>query len=520
MIIPRTIDGRLKVIYNVAPTFWNGGFGYDNFGSLVLSDVAPGATSVYNSGLQTDSSGRIHVASGGTPVAWPAGMPVDVDGKLCVTEGGIATVWTAGVPLTTAGLVAIDSSEFFAPLDDLGNGEVNLALAQGTGSATFTRATVATCRLKDGTLKKVASGVARAHYLASGAYGGYLAENARTNLCLRSEEIDNASWTKTDTTVSADNLAAPDGTITAELLTEGVAGTASVGQAVTATANVVSSHSRFFKRGNTDWVLLEIINGVNFVRAWFNLATGAVGSTTVGGTGVLGSAPAPEAWLNGWYRCTLNGNLGGVITAYTLNSQSANADASTTRVNNATRYEWGAQFEDNIAFASSYIPTTTASVTRNGDSLAYTTAGNVGATAGSYCCEIPFRYTTGVAGFGLGVSISDGTANERVVNQIQDQGATDTRHLSFTGGVATGVTDIAQPAYPLKHAGRYIVNDFNAALNGVIGTADTTVAVPAGLAQIHIAQNQGGGEQLFGTIKNVRIWKSALSNGVLQDLTT
>ena len=49
---------------------------------------------------------------------------------------------------------------------------------------------------------------------------GFLVEEARTNLLLRSEEFDNANWTKSRATVTANAATAPDGTSNADKLVE------------------------------------------------------------------------------------------------------------------------------------------------------------------------------------------------------------------------------------------------------------------------------------------------------------
>jgi hypothetical protein len=48
---------------------------------------------------------------------------------------------------------------------------------------------------------------------------GLLVEEAGSNLLLRSQEFDNAAWTRPNSTVTADAAIAPDGTLTADLLT-------------------------------------------------------------------------------------------------------------------------------------------------------------------------------------------------------------------------------------------------------------------------------------------------------------
>lgn len=209
---------------------------------------------------------------------------------------------------------------------------------------------------------------------ADGVYEtpGLRLEPQRTNLILRSQEIDNASWTKTDTTITANNIAAPDGTTTADLCTEGVAGTALVFQSVTVTAGTVVAASVFAKRGNTDWlaVRLEDAGGSDTLHAWFNLSTGAVGSNSVGGTAALKRAHV-ETLASGWYRLIIVGSLGAADTGYILHTHSASADSSLTRVNSATYYLWGAMLEEG-RMASSYVATTSASVTKNADALQWT----------------------------------------------------------------------------------------------------------------------------------------------------
>ncbi len=218
--------------------------------------------------------------------------------------------------------------------------------------------------------------------------GGILTEPAATNLAVRSEEFDNASWTKTDTTITANATTSPDGTATADLATEGVAGTASLLQNYTGTANITQSVSRFYKRGNHDWVRLTLYNsasGANLCAAWFNLATGAVGSVVNEGDGA-GAAATIEALADGWYRCTLSGIPDDGVTTYGSFCYSASADASTTRVNSAERYVWGSQFEQQ-GRPTTYLRTEASTVTRS--ATVFTTPTAVWpTTAGELRCRI------------------------------------------------------------------------------------------------------------------------------------
>ncbi len=165
------------------------------------------------------------------------------------------------------------------------------------------------------------------------------------NMLLRSEEFDNASWSKTDTTVTANAIASPDGLTTADLLTEGSAGTATADTTFTASASgVAHTASVYMKAGtSTGWVRLsvyETANSLNIINLWVNMATGVLGSTSVGGTGVSGGSTITTL-LNGWYRISLSFTI--AATSLTMITRSAASDSSTTRVSGADRYQWGAQ---------------------------------------------------------------------------------------------------------------------------------------------------------------------------------
>lgn len=163
------------------------------------------------------------------------------------------------------------------------------------------------------------------------------------NMLYRSEEFDNASWSKTDTTVTANAIVAPDGLTTADLLTEGVAGTAQILQVTTVVGQKAYTASMYFKYGNHDWirVLFYETNTGNTSHVWVNLTTGALGTSTSSGTGVTNLGTTITNVGNGWYRVTISATF--TNTSAALYITSATADNSITRVNNGTRYQWGAQ---------------------------------------------------------------------------------------------------------------------------------------------------------------------------------
>src|SRR5258708_19718753 len=139
---------------------------------------------------------------------------------------------------------------FFLPLSDLGAGAVNTQLSAGIGGPTFTRATTAWTKLSSGLWGQVATGIARSCYLGQntvlGEYGGYLAEGARTNLCLQSRDLSNASWTKVNATAVLDQAGIDGITNSASSLTATLPGVSCL-QTITEAATL-SAFSLYIKR--------------------------------------------------------------------------------------------------------------------------------------------------------------------------------------------------------------------------------------------------------------------------------
>lgn len=234
----------------------------------------------------------------------------------------------------------------------------------------------------------------------------YLGEAARTNKLLRSEALDNASWTKTATSISADAAGGPDGAVSLDRITEdGTTGTHDVRQAVTGmTADASYALSGWFKISSRSWVRLavfETATTANFFRAWFNLSTGEMGTTDDGGTATVGQAYV-EDWTHiaaGLYRLVVTGSVGNSATAVTVQAALATGDAVTSYAGDGTSNLFGGylQLEDAATVASSYIPTTTAAVARGADVILLPWTSYVG--AGSWYVKFIERGTTLTSGF-------------------------------------------------------------------------------------------------------------------------
>jgi hypothetical protein len=292
------------------------------------------------------------------------------------------------------------------------------------------------------------------------------------NQLLRSEEFDDATaWTKGDTTITADNTTAPDGNTTADLLTCGTAGNDQVIQDVTSIASREYTFSVYLKKGNHDWVRLVYFVAASpttdFCRGWFDLTNGVVGSATIGGT-ATSSSVSIESVGSGWYRCSLTGNLGNQ-TVNKIQVSSVTADAVTTRVNNGTRYQWGAQFNRG-PIATPYLATTTAA--RIGIPLSYdAAAAQYGMLVEPAATNVLLRsqefdnaswVENNVAAISAGSETApDGTATAETITSSSGTAA----HLVYQSVVISASTTYAHSYYVKKGTHRYIAIDLQGAVN-------------------------------------------------------
>ena len=216
---------------------------------------------------------------------------------------------------------------------------------------------------------------------------GLLVEKASNNIQIWSEEFDQVSWGKTGTSIAPNDIIAPDGTTTADKLIE---------DSNPATAHVVIDNT--VATVNSDWAgsvfakaderhilrmnVWDASAASNSVSAIFDLLTGTVYAAIASGNGVLDPLNPPRivALADGWFRCSVSGvpNTSGTSVGIALYMQDALEGGSSYDGDGSSGLHlWGAQLE-NQTFATSYIPTTTGTILRNGDRLTVDLEGNLG----------------------------------------------------------------------------------------------------------------------------------------------
>lgn len=218
--------------------------------------------------------------------------------------------------------------------------------SDGIGDFDFTRASAATRVNKNGLIETVASGQSRLNYpLIDGVVNGcpsHLLEPSRQNVLQYSQDFTNAYWINNGVTVDADQAISPDGTLNADLLT-GVLGGFGVVRFSTwsATNNVASC---FAKKASSS--TFRIANAsLGYAGVTFDLENGVITSASTGFEGEI------ENYGNGWYRCVAKDRDG-------------RSGTFSIGVNGASQsiYMWGSQLEQ--TYKTSYILTTNSSATR------------------------------------------------------------------------------------------------------------------------------------------------------------
>jgi len=236
--------------------------------------------------------------------------------------------------------------------------------SSGSGDLTTTRATTATRVNSSGLVENVTTGIPRVDH--TGGVANILLEPQRTNLSLYSSEFNNAYWTKNNSTISANLVASPDGSTTADKIVSNLfTGRIAVSKIFTVTANVKNTFTIYAKAA--EW---------NRICIFHDATTFSEGSFYGGGTVVnllTGVSSNPSITKstsvgNGWYRIETSATP--TITSHHI--AIVPFAPSTTDVNAVVGdgvsgvYIWGSQMETG-SYATSYIPTTTSTVTRNAD---------------------------------------------------------------------------------------------------------------------------------------------------------
>jgi len=197
-----------------------------------------------------------------------------------------------------------------------------------------------------------------------------LVEPQRTNLALRSEEFDNASWVKSALSVVSNTITAPDGTLTADTIVENSTfNIHTINNSVSVTSGLTYTFSIFLKAKERSKALIAFFNGFPLTSIQIDLSTKVVST----GTGTPLNSFIKE-FENGWFRVGFSLTATSTTSANFLVYTSIDgiwANRGYLGDGTSGLYIWGAQLEAG-ANATSYIPTVASAVTRNADVISKT----------------------------------------------------------------------------------------------------------------------------------------------------
>jgi hypothetical protein len=310
-----------------------------------------------------------------------------------------------------------------------------------------------------------------------------LVEPQRTNLLLRSQEFDNASWIKTSTTITPNTTISPDGTLNADSM-------------------VVSSSDS---------------------RATQVLALGAGTYTTTVYVKILSQTTA------GTMRLQANVDSTNVSVNFTPTTEwqrvTATYNATVGIINFSVRglgfigtiAIWGSQLEAG-SNATSYIPTVASSVTRNADVISKTGISSlIGQTEGTIFTEFNF---TNVGTEKYILNLKDAASSNVISFRRLTSGEI---RFVLTATTSSGTTNQSTAVLPngnYKIAYKYISGSIKIFINGSLSfTLNPTFTFGTPISIIELG-NQNAGNQINDSIKQLQLYKTALTDTECIQLTT
>jgi hypothetical protein len=348
---------------------------------------------------------------------------------------------------------------------------------------------------------------------------GALLEVLGTNIATYSEDFSNSVWYKNNCLNAVDAVVAPDGTTTADRVYYSFNAIGGIQRTFAATAGQLNSFSVFVKKNTERWFRIRISQDASIrYDAWFDLDNGVPGSATAGISRVR-----MEPVGNDWYRCHVS--CTSTITSVYIEFGPCNGDGELTGYTGDSTYIWGAQFENNRYFCSSYVKTEASSVTRSRDDLIFLNSeyGNWMGNMSEGTVLIHLTRDNHFSNTGYGLAFTDNTPD--VNNLIQTP-------FIYSGGLGVIRVNVGgtgqfsdnnllfpnSPAVdygPRKLAFAFKQDDMARAHNGGSLLTDTAGSLPTALDRFVVSFNQA----FIGHVKQFMFWPTRLDNQTIQDLT-
>jgi hypothetical protein len=288
-------------------------------------------------------------------------------------------------------------------------------------------------------------------------------EEQRTNLQIYSSAFQDNSWTKLDALIGINEITAPDGTLTGDQLIPNTSSAFHIMYGGTAGASGTHTMSVFAKANGYPRMAIRESN-VTGNGALFDLSAGTVIS--------LSNATATITPVgNGWYRCTATLAWNSTYNMGIAVAQSTDTSLLPSFTGNGFSgiFIWGAQLEAG-AFATSYIPTTTAAATRAADIASMT-----GANFSSW-------YSPGNGTFYAEASTASVASDVMIAEGTNSSGAFLDFSLTFATTSTQFINRFAASNNDIRRSGAVAANTMVKFSGSITNSTGTTVGSTAGVA--------------------------------------
>lgn len=383
----------------------------------------------------------------------------------------------------------------------------------GSGDLTVVRATTKTEVNASGVIVDVPINVPSFDY-TNGSCPSILVEPQRTNLALRSEEFDNAYWTKTRSTITANATTSPKADVTADKLVEtAVAGSHFVDKTFTTVASTIYSYSVFVKKAEREWFVIECLTTGKAI--FVNLNDGSLGTII----GYLVSDIDVKSFDDGWFRISVKDTSPSTVLRYLNTIAISSSSVSYTGDGTSGIYIWGAQHEAG-SNATSYIPTLASAVTRNADVISKTGISDlINSEEGCFYVEAN-SFVNG--GSFRHFSLSNGTDNSRLTMAWSSIANTllirmDVAGVNILNNTITSFNQTSNNKVLIKWGG----GNLKTFVNGVERLSFTSLTMPTANLFTKLGFDRGSSSSFFeGNVKSVLVFPTQLLDTECIKLTT
>lgn len=420
----------------------------------------------------------------------------------------------------------------------------SFAFGQGftiPATLSFTRASVGYYVSSTGYLASASSNVPRGEFRAASAggpltYMGCLFEPASTNLLLRSNDLANATWTKSNITATnistlagmTDAFGSADSGLACASLVDSLSGTHRATQSVSFTSGTTYTLSACVTAGDLGaprcTLVLPAAGFGSEKKGTFNLSTGVFDALDAGLTGrveFLGTARKGGAY---WYRISVSA----AATATASGAVAIGLDNGTTDSFFAAGigiYASALQCEA-CQVPTSYIQTTGSTVTRAADDLR-DAAGISSFFPGGASTGGPSSWVIQAALKAIGSGIEArvlycansgfGHTRQLLLSQVIGGGRARIDNYDAANDVNSTVANTIAIGSPMKVGIRWKTNDTIGCVNSTLGTQDTACTMSSDLIYFRVATSLANATFW---LRQIDLYAQALSDAELRGATS